>query len=79
MADTTKLRIGLQSARELELDVADAEASAQTLEDAVTGGDQMVAITDSRGHRFAIVVAKVVFIETESEGGTGGIGFGTSP
>lgn len=74
MSEST-IRIGLQSARELEIDVADPDVAAETLEAAFADSERLVWLTDSRGHRFAIVVEKLAFVEFESEAGKTGIGF----
>jgi len=78
MSQTTKLRIGLQSARELEIDVEDADVAAETLEAAFADAEQLVWITDAKGHRFAIVVQRLAFVEFEREAGESGIGFGSA-
>jgi hypothetical protein len=75
MGDTTTIRIGLQSARELEIDVEDSDIAGETLEAAFADGERLVWLTDSRGHRFAIVVEKLAFVEFERDSGKSGIGF----
>ncbi len=77
MSDTKKIRIGLHGARELELDVEDSAAVQKLVEEAVAAGDAMVWLTDVRGHRFGVVVAKLAFVETEGELSRSGIGFGS--
>ena len=77
MSDTTKVRIGLQGARELELEVEDPVSTGDTIEDAVAAGDGMVWLTDSLGHRYGLVVERLAFIEIETETGRTGIGFGS--
>lgn len=76
MADTTKVRIGFQGARELELEVEDASDARGTIEDGVAADDRMVWVKDSRGHMFGLIVEKLAFVEIEGESGGGGIGFG---
>ena len=68
-----KIRIGVQSARELELEVEDGDAVVKQLEGAK---DWMAWIIDVKGRRYGVVVEKVVFIELESDGGRQGVGFG---
>ena len=75
MSETTKVRIGFQGARELEIEVDDAGSTGATVEDAVGAGDEMVWLTDARGHRYGIIVEKLAFIEIEGESGRSGIGF----
>ncbi len=77
MSDTTKMRIGFEGARELELEVEDAADARATIEDGVAAEDRMVWLTDSRGHEFGLIVAKLAFIEVEGESGGTGIGFGS--
>lgn len=73
MSDTIKVRIGVQSARELELEVVDGDAVVKQLEDAK---DWMVWIEDAKGRRHGVVVEKVAFVEVDSAGGKTGVGFG---
>ncbi|HEX9855207.1 MAG TPA: DUF3107 domain-containing protein [Acidimicrobiia bacterium] len=67
MADTVKVRIGVHSARELELDVEDADATVAAVEKAVSNGDGLVWIKDAKGHRHGIVAAQIAFVEVESK------------
>lgn len=77
MSETTKVRIGFQGARELEIEVDDPTSVADTVEDAVGADDGMVWLSDSRGHRYGLVVEKIAFVEIEGDAGRGGIGFGS--
>ena len=77
MAENTKIRIGFEGARELELVVEDAADVRGTIEDGVAAEDRMVWLTDSSGHRFGLVVSKLAFVEIEGESGVSGIGFGS--
>lgn len=63
MPDVITVRIGLESTRELELAVDDAEAFATAYEKAVKGKDQVLWVTDINGHRFGVTVASVAFVE----------------
>ncbi|KAA3641607.1 MAG: DUF3107 family protein [Armatimonadetes bacterium] len=65
MSDTTTVRIGLASARELEIAVDDADAIAATFEKAVKGKDTVMWVTDTRGHRFGINVNSIAFVEID--------------
>lgn len=75
MSETTKVRVGVQSARELELEVDDPDAVKKTIETAMASGDSVVWLTDTRGHQFGIVVDKLVFVEVEYAKGKPGVGF----
>jgi len=77
MADTTKARIGVTGARELEIDIADAKAVKKAVEAAVKAQDPVVWIEDTRGHSYGIVVDKLAFLQVEGDAARGGIGFGS--
>lgn len=65
MSDITTVRIGLSSARELEITVDDADAIAATFEKAVKGKETVMWVTDTRGHRFGISVDSIAFVEVD--------------
>ena len=75
MADTVKVRIGLQSVRELELEVEDGTAIADELESAVSNGSSLVWVIDAKGNRHGIAVSKLAFVEVESDEYRPGVGF----
>jgi hypothetical protein len=75
MAENVKVRVGLQSARELEFEVADGEVVAAELEAAIDSGSGLVWITDTKGERHGIAVGKVAFVEVEGGATRPGIGF----
>lgn len=62
---TTKVRIGMTSTRELELDMPEEADVARVFEKALAEGLPIVWLTDSRGHRHGVVTDKVAFIELE--------------
>jgi len=74
MSDPVTVRIGVSSARELELSVDDAGAVADAYEKALKGKDNVLWVTDTRGHRFGLAVASIAFIEVE-EPQDRGVGF----
>jgi hypothetical protein len=78
MSTTTRIRIGLQMARELEFEVEDIDSVISQLESAMGKGDGPVWITDAKGHRHGIAAGKVAFVEVESDEKPGGVGFGSS-
>jgi hypothetical protein len=79
VSETTKVRVGVQSARELELEVEDPDAVKKTIEAAMASGDPVVWLTDTRGHQFGILVDKLVFVEVEYARGKPGVGFAAIP
>jgi hypothetical protein len=72
---TVKVRIGLDGARELEFDVPDGETLVKDVETAITRGDTLMWVTDARGDRHGVAVAKIAFVEVEGEKAAGGVGF----
>ncbi len=78
MADTVKVRIGLQSVRELELEVEDGTAIADELQTAVNNGASLVWVTDAKGNRHGIAVSKLAFVEVEGDENRPGVGFSVS-
>ena len=74
MSNGGKMRIGIEGARELELQVDDLAAATADLEKAV-GTNTVVWITDDKGDRHGIVGARVAFIEVE-EASDRAVGFG---
>lgn len=76
MGDTTTVRIALQSTREIELEVDDGSAIAASIEAGIEEGTKIVWITDSRGHRFGLIVDKLAFVEVEDGERRSKVGFG---
>ena len=75
----TKVRIGVQSARELELEVEDGVAVAEQLEAALEAGGGISWIVDSRGDRHGIAIGKLAFVQVEGGADRRGVGFAASP
>jgi hypothetical protein len=75
MSDTVKVRIGLEGARELEIDVEDGEAVAATLEAGLAAGG-IVWVVDAGGDRHGIAVDKLAFVEVQGDDSSSGVGFG---
>jgi len=65
MSETTKVRIGLSSTRELELEVDGDADVAKALITAMDDGDAVLWLTDSRGHRHGIILDKLAFVVIE--------------
>ena len=78
MTNTTKLRIAVQSARELELEVENGEDLAEELAAAMEVGEGIVWLTDIDGTRHGVAIAKVAFVEIEGAMQRPGIGFSSS-
>ncbi len=75
MSSKHTVRIGVKSARELELEVDDPAAVSAAYEKALKGKDSVLWITDTRDHRFGIAIDSVAFIEIEQPADRG-VGFG---
>ncbi len=73
--DTVKVRIGLEGVRELEFDVDDGEKLIKDVEAAISKGDALLWVTDARGDRHGLAVAKIAFVQVEGEKTSGGVGF----
>lgn len=78
MADATKVRVAVEASRELEFEVDDANAFAKAIEKALSKGDDIVWITDTKGNRHGIRVANLAFVEIEADDESSGVGFGLS-
>ncbi len=65
MADTVTVRIGLQSVRELEIEVEDADTVVNAITAAMSVADPVAWITDAKGTRHGIAVDKLGFIGVE--------------
>ena len=78
MADTTKVRIAVESSRELEFDVDDADAVVKSLEKGLAAGLDIVWITDAKGDRHGVRVANLAFVEIEGDETSSDVGFGLS-
>ena len=67
LADTVTVRIGLQSVRELEIEVEDADAVIKAITAAMSSDDPVAWITDSKGTRHGIAVDKLGFVGVEGD------------
>lgn len=74
MSNGGKMRIGIEGAREIEIEVENLDAATADLEASV-GSQTIVWITDSKGDRHGIVSARLAFIEVESTSDRS-VGFG---
>lgn len=74
MSNGGKMRIGIEGAREIEIEVDDVTAAADDLQAGV-GSNTIVWITDSKGDRHGIVSSRLAFIEVEAHSDRS-VGFG---
>ena len=71
-----RVRIGMSmTARELDLDVADAEELMRSFRQAVEQGEKLLWVVDEDGHRHGLVVDKIAYVDVEAEKSTT-VGFG---
>jgi hypothetical protein len=63
MSEVYKVRIGIASARELEVEVEDTSAVGEAFERAVRKGEPVLWVTDTKQRRFGIAVASIAFVE----------------
>jgi hypothetical protein len=68
------MRIGVEGAREIELEVEDYKAAVAALEKGLAEGS-LVWLTDSNGDRHGVVGGRLAFVEIES-GSDRSVGFG---
>ena len=62
MSNGGKIRVGIDGARELELDVEDIDEAVATLEKGI-GGETLIWLTDRQGTRHGIVTERIAFLE----------------
>jgi hypothetical protein len=65
MSEPLTVRIGLASARELEITVDDGDEFAAQFEKAVKGKQTVMWVTDTRGHRYGVNVESIAFVEID--------------
>lgn len=65
MSESLTVRIGLTSARELEIAVEDGDDFATLFEKAVKGKQSVLWVTDARGHRYGVNVESIAFVEID--------------
>ncbi len=67
MANKVTMRIGLQSVREIDLEVGDADDVIATITAAMTAEDPLAWVTDTNNTRHGIAVDKLAFIQVDAE------------
>ena len=63
------------TARELDLDVADAEELMRSFRQAVEQSEKLLWVVDEDGHRHGLVVDKIAYVDVEADRSTK-VGFG---
>lgn len=66
ITETVKVRFGMTSTRELEIEVEPGHDIASEFEAALAGDEAVLWVRDTRGHQHGIVIEKVAFVEIES-------------
>ena len=66
MSETTMVRFGMVSTRELEIQVQPGHDVAAEFEAALANDLSVLWISDTRNHRHGVVLDKVAFVEIES-------------
>jgi hypothetical protein len=74
MSESVTVRIGVKSARELEIVVEDGDAVAAAYEKAIKSKDSVLWVTDTRGHRYGVHVDGIAFVEIDQPSQRG-VGF----
>jgi len=64
--ETITVRVGIASARELEIEVEPGHDIATEFEDALSNGAKLLWVHDAKGHIHGVVIDKVGFVEIES-------------
>ena len=71
-----RVRIGMtMTARELDLEVPDAEELVRAFQRAVEQGEKLLWVLDEDGRRHGLVVDKIAYVDVEAEKSTT-VGFG---
>jgi hypothetical protein len=75
-----EVRIGVvYTARELTVDTDDSvDGVAATIESAMSKGDAMLWLTDTKGRRIGVPVDKIAYVEVAADAGGRKVGFGAS-
>jgi len=66
LANKVTMRIGLQSVREIELEVDDADDVIAALTAAMTAEDPLAWVTDTKHTRHGIAVDKLAFVQVDA-------------
>lgn len=74
MSNGGKMRIGVEGAREIEIEVEDYAKAIAGLEEALAKGE-ILWITDTKGGRHGVITSRLAFIEVDSSESKGSVGF----
>ncbi len=75
MSNDGKLRIGIDGARELEIQVDDVDDAVAALEKGIVDKEGFVWVTDDQGGRHGIVAERLAFVEV-ARASDRAVGFG---
>ena len=67
MSRKITIRIALQSVREIELEIEDAQVVIDAIHDAMTNEDPVAWVVDTNETRHGIVVDKLAFMQIDAE------------
>jgi Protein of unknown function (DUF3107) len=75
-----EVRIGVvYTARELTVETDDSvDVVASVIESAMSAGDSLLWLTDTKGRRIGVPVDKIAYVEVASDAGGRKVGFGAS-
>jgi len=75
-----EVRIGVvYTTRELSIETEEsAEAIAETIDGAITNGDSLLWLTDTKGRKVGVPVEKIAYVEVAADAGGRKVGFGAS-
>lgn len=72
-----RVKFGMaDTAREIDVEVDDAEALVNAFTAAIDGGEKVLWVTDQEGRRHGLVVGRIVYVDVEADKARHGIGFG---
>ena len=74
-----EVRIGVvYTARELTLEIEDTpDKIAETIEGALSNGDSVLWLTDTKGRRVGVPADKIAYVEVAADAGGRKVGFGS--
>ena len=71
-----RVKFGMaDTAREIDVEVDDAEALVSAFVAAIDGGEKVLWVTDQEGRRHGLVVDRIVYVDVEADKARPGIGF----
>jgi len=67
LSESVTIRIGLQSVREIEIEVEDSEAAIAEIEAAMTSDAAFAWVEDIKGTRHGLSVDKLAFVQVDAK------------